>query len=164
MKKASKIIGWSVGFSLVLAAAAWFYVDSARQKEQLEQAGLSLESGIALFNQKNYGEALEVLESIPAGAPEEWRVRYYQGSCYIRMKDYQSAVDYLEQALALNTTETSVLHALGISYFKLGNLKLSKAHFAAVLEIDPDDQEAKGLMDIMDKLQQLPGNSDAPSD
>ena len=59
----------------------------------------------------------------------------------------------LEQALALNTQDTGILYALGVVYYKLGNLKLSKSYFASVLEINPEDQHAKGLMDIVTKLQ-----------
>lgn len=79
--------------------------------------------------------------------------RYYQGSTHIILKDYQAAAETLEQALALNNNETRIMHALGVAYFKLGNLKLSKAYFAAVLEIEPDNAEARGLMEIMAKLE-----------
>ena len=59
------------------------------------------------------------------------------------------------------------MHALGVAYFKLGNLKLSKGYYASILEIDPGDEEARGLMDIMAKLernseaeQQVPAEDD----
>ena len=45
------------------------------------------------------------------------------------------------------------MFALGVAYFKLGNLALSKAYFAAVLQINPGNEEAKGLMDIMARLE-----------
>jgi hypothetical protein len=48
-----------------------------------------------------------------------------------------------------------------VAYFKLGNLKLAKGYFASVLEINPNDEQAKGLMDIMAKLER---NSVAEAD
>ena len=71
------------------------------------------------------------------------------GSALIKLKDYESGAMRLEEALALNNNEKNILFALGVVYYKLGNLSLSKAYFAAVLEIDPGHEEAKGLMDIM---------------
>ena len=35
----------------------------------------------------------------------------------------------------------------------MGNLKLARGYFASVLAINPNDEQAKGLMDIMAKLE-----------
>ena len=43
----------------------------------------------------------------------------------------------------------------------MGNLAMSKAYFAQVLEIDPTDEEARGLMDIMANLERM--QQDAPA-
>ena len=69
------------------------------------------------------------------------------------LKDYASAAQQLEQALTLKTDDVGTLFALGVVYYKLGNLKLSKSYFALVLEINPNDEHAKGLMDIMARLE-----------
>lgn len=164
MNRSRTVIVWSLAAILVVAAGGWVYLQRVDEQEALEQADLLTDSGIALFNQQKYAEALDVLKDVPGGGPREWQTRYYQGSSHIRLKDYQTAASYLEQALALNARETRVLHALGVAYFKLGNLKLSKAHFAAVLEIDPSDQEARGLMDIMAKLEHNSGKTSPEPD
>lgn len=120
----------------------------------------SIETGVALFNEKKYVEAIEIFESVQPGHPQEWYSLYYLGSSYIMLKDYPSAIEHLELALNLKPTETQVMHALGVAYFKLGNLNMSKAYYAAVLEIDPNDAEARGLMDIMANLErQQPDNA-----
>jgi len=139
--------------ALVLLLGAWVFWGAFGRQEKLAGADRSIESGIALFEQMKYQEALDIFERIPPGSPREWNARYYQGSTYIMLKDYPSAVTYLEQALALNPEDTKILHALGVCYYKMGNLKLAKAYYTAILEIDPDDGEAKGLMDIMAKLE-----------
>ncbi len=74
------------------------------------------------------------------------------------LKDYESAVEYLGQAHRLNSRSTDILYALGVTYYKLGKVKLAKSYFASVLEINPQDEQAKGLLDIMAKLERNPGS------
>jgi Flp pilus assembly protein TadD len=150
MKKAHLIIFLTVVF--VLAVGSLFYLQRTGPKESLREAML-LESGIALFRENKYQESFEVLRGIAPGSPQEWRAKYYQGSALIMLKNHESAVVYLEQAFALNDRETRIMHALGVAYYKLGNLKMSKGYFAALLEVDPNNEEAQGLMDIMTRLE-----------
>lgn len=163
MSNSKHIKIWSIGASLTFVAAAWFFLENLEQKEYLSRADQRIESGIVFFKEKQYPEALEVFENIPQGSPREWYARYYQGSTYIMLQDYPQAITYLEQALELKPSDAEIMHALGVAYFKLGNLKMSKAYYAAALEINPDDTEARGLMDIMSKLERQqpdtqPGN------
>jgi tetratricopeptide (TPR) repeat protein len=153
MSKSSYIKIWVTCALLVLVAAVWVYVKNSGQQEKHIRADRKIESGIALFKDNKYPEALEIFENIPPGSPREWYLRYYQGSAYIMLKDYPPAITYLEQALALNPTETQIMHALGVAYYKLGKLKISKSYYVSVLEIDPDDDEARGLMEIMTNLE-----------
>ena len=146
---------------VLLSLAAWFYSEnSSLQQETTSLPEASIESGIALFKEKKYSEAIEIFESVQPGHPQEWYSLSYLGSSYIMLKDYPAAAEHLEPALSLNPTNTRIMHALGVTYFKLGNLKLSKAYFASVLEIDPEDAEARGLMDIMANLER---QQDGPS-
>ena len=86
-------------------------------------------------------------------ARQEAKALYDQGSEHIQLKDYKSALESLEQAHVLNPEDTGTLFALGVVYYKLGNLKLAKSYFASVLELNPNDEQAKGLMDMMAKLE-----------
>jgi tetratricopeptide (TPR) repeat protein len=146
---------------LLLAATAFFFLDFDNP-ENTVQSTASIDAGVARFNEKNYDEALPIFEAVPDGDPQKWRALYYQGSSYIMLKDYQAAVEFLEHALTLNPTHTPTMHALGVAYFKLGNLKLSKAYFASVLAIEPGNEEAKGLMDIMANLERQQPTEDIP--
>lgn len=155
MSNSRNIRIWTIGILLVLAALAWVYFDYPGNRERLIEADHKIEVGVVLFKEKKYREALEIFENIPPGSPREWYARYYQGSTHIMLKDYPSAVTYLDQALALNPTDTKIMHALGVAYYKMGKLEISKAYYAAILEIDPDDGEARGLMDIMTNLEHM---------
>ena len=164
MNKFNKTTLWVIGAVVIVAVATWVFIGASNQQNVNQNADLSIDSGIALFQEKKYTEALVMLESVPSDSPQQWRALFYSGSAYIMLKDYQAAVVHLEKALALNPTETQVMNALGVAYFKLGNLKLSKAYFASILEIEPGNTEAKGLMDIMADLErQQPENKEPDS-
>jgi len=115
--------------------------------------GELLADGKGHFERKEYGLAIEVLQQVPAGSAEKGQALYYQGSSQMMLNDFEGAMINLEQALALNNQDTGALYALGVTSFKLGNLKLAKGYFAAVLAINPNDEQAKGLLDIMAGLE-----------
>ena len=134
------------------------YLFNENKQVTEQQALASLDQGIALFREKKYEDSLQVLQAIPDGVIRDWHLPYYTATAHVMLKDYASAAPILEQALQLNPQETEILFELGVVYFKLGNLALSKAYFASVVEIDPSNEEAKGLMDIMANLErQQPG-------
>lgn len=150
-RKPALIAGLLVTLAVVAAAVFW---TQYQNEEPSSLAGAALEQGIAYFDQKQYEEALAELQPIADAGTENWRVHYYLGSTQLMLKDYPAAAAALEQSLALLPDEPGTLYALGVAYYKQGNLKLAKAYFGAVLEINPNDQHAKGLMDIMSKLEQ----------
>ena len=88
---------------------------------------------------------------------QEAKALYDQGAEYIQLKDFESAVETLGQAHFLNPQDAGTLYALGVAYYKLGNVKLAKAYFTSVLELNPNDEQAKGLMDIMARLERQSG-------
>ena len=151
-----------VGLLLLLAGIAAFLGFRPDFGGDARRAQEALESGISLFNQKQYDEALSALERVPAGSPQEARALYYRGSVHINLKDYDAAAREFEQALVLQPNDPGTLYGLGVAYFKLGNLKLSKSYFAAVLEINPNDEHARGLMDIMAGLERQSEAAPAP--
>ena len=130
----------------------WWYAGEVKQERQARQLA-ALDAGIESFKKMQYDAAVSELRSVPSAHPEGWHARYLEGSAQIMLKDYARAIPLLEEALALNPTHTPTMHALGVAHFKLGNLALSKAYFAAVVSIDPGDEEARGLMDSISELE-----------
>jgi len=162
MSKARKLLVGAVSLVLITAAgtaAYWHYIE---RLQQAEAATVLLEEGIAQFHQEQYETALDTLRGIPRGAVEDWRIPYYTGTTFIKLQDYESAAASLEEALALNSSEADIPFALGVVYYKLGNLALSKSYFHSVLEIEPGNEEALGLMDIMAKLERQQPTKPAP--
>ena len=147
-----------VGALLFLSVALWFLVVQPYQQNQAKQAEELLATGIKFYNEKKFSETLDTLARIPSGSAGEAKVRYYQGSAHIMLKDFESAVDYLGQAHRLNSQDTGALYGLGVAYYQLGQVKLAKSYFASILEINPQDEQARGLLDIMAKLERNPGS------
>ena len=141
------------GTVLVLSALLWFFVMVPEPEAVTYPPAELLADGIGHYEREEYEMALEALRQVPDGQAETVRARYYEGSSYMMLKDYEAAIVSLESALALDPKNMGVLYALGVAYFKLGNLAVAKGYFGAVLEINPNDEQAKGLMDIMAKLE-----------
>jgi len=149
----------AVCLSLGLVVAAWYLAIRPSTQSEAGNAEQLLSSGIAKYEESDFQGAIGVLGRVPSDTPQAARARYFEGSAYMMLRDYESAVAKLEESLALQADDTGTLYALGVAYYKLGNLKLARGYFAAVLEINPNDEQAKGLMDIMAKLerQSAPG-------
>jgi len=162
MKKSGPILYVIVAGLLALAAAGFFQLYNTWQEETRQQAIASLDQGIALFREKKYTESLEVLQGIPDGVIQDWHLPYYTASAMVMLKDYESAPAELEKALALNPQETLILFELGVVYFKLDKISLSKGYFASVVELDPGNEEARGLMDIMANLERQQSDYSEP--
>ena len=150
MKKSLAI---GAGALLLLAGVLGFFVLQPDPEPVSYSATELLADGIGHFERKEYDLALEVLQQVPDDLPQSAQARYYEGSSHLMLRDNEAAVASLESALALEPRNTGVLYALGVAYYKLGNLAVAKGYFGAVLEINPNDEQAKGLMDIMAKLE-----------
>jgi tetratricopeptide (TPR) repeat protein len=156
MTGSRKFLFGVVGVLLVAAAivaAGQYRLDAQRQAEE---AGILLDRGIEQLSQGQFEAALATLRSFPRDEISDWRIPYHEGRALIQLKDYEAAAVALEQAFGMNDREERIPFALGVVYFKLGNLGLSKSYFHAVLEINPANEEAKGLMDTMAGLERRP--------
>lgn len=132
-----------------------YYQQQSEQEQLATRAQHILARGIALYEEDRYDEALQMLETMPAQAPPDWHFPYYKGMVLVQLKDYERAAGHLEESIVLDSTQIAPLFALGVTYFKLGKLGLSKSYFAAVLKIDPENEEARGLMDTMASLERM---------
>jgi tetratricopeptide (TPR) repeat protein len=139
----------------VAVGGGLYYQHQSEQEQLTTRAEHILARGIALYEDDRHDEALQMLESMPIEAPLDWRIPYYKGMALIQLKDYERAAGLLEESIVLDSTQIAPLFALGVTYFKLGQLGLSKSYFAAVLEIDPGNEEARGLINTMANLERV---------
>ena len=148
------IAGVTVALVGVILAAAYLSQKNRAEKEvQAKEAMQVVNLGIDQFRQKQYRQSLETLGGISEDAYQDWHVNYYMGSSLIMLNEHELAAVELEKALLLNAEEPVILYALGVVYYKLGNLSLSRAYFGKVLEYDPGNEDARGLLDIVANLE-----------
>ena len=144
-------------------ALVYVYLYSAAEPDAPASPAVPIEQVVALFEQKQYEALVQTLDGIHLDTLDNWRYPYYLGSAQIMVRDYAQALTSLERALAMNPQGTRILYALGVAYYKQGNLKLAKAYFAAVLEVDPTDENAEGMVDIMNRLERRMESAPAPA-
>jgi tetratricopeptide (TPR) repeat protein len=165
--KRTVIVG--AGLLAVIAVVLWLAVGPTHWEIDEQQAERSLQSGISLFDQDKFKEAIEVLQQVPAGSVQESRARYYEGSAHMMLGDYETAIEKLQEAQGRTPSDPPTLFALGVASYKLGNIKLARGYFNSVLAINPMDKheqdlwdQARGLVDIMARLDRDPGSVAPP--
>lgn len=162
MRNSLKVIIGLVFLTALLGAILVVQNNREENAKRVLDATITLEQGIDAFEAQDFSRSLELLESIEEGVINDWRIPYYKGRALIQEKDYERAATELEKAFALNKQVERIPFALGVVYFKLGNLSLSKGYFHATLQINPANEEAKGLMDKVAALERIqPGEAEA---
>lgn len=78
---------------------------------------------------------------------------FLSGAGNFELKRYNAAIPFLERALFLAPTEQKIYNMLGVIYYKLGQLDMAKGYFSAYRELDPDNMNARGMIETMAKLQ-----------
>jgi Flp pilus assembly protein TadD len=148
-----------LALALIVAVAAIYMnrADRAGGGQQAEDAMVLMDVGIQQFQQRKYRESLDTLGSISDEVLKHWRINYYMGSSLLMLRNAASAAVELEKALALNPAEPKIFYALGVAYYKIGDWGLSKAYFGKVLELEPGNDDARGLMDIVASLERKQG-------
>jgi len=150
MSKARNLLLAAAGVALV---GAGVIATKIYTSDSSPAAPSRLDEAVTLFHQEQYDAALDILSDIVAASPDDWRAQYYLGTTLIKLKDFEAAAVALERAMALNEAEADIPFALGVVYFKLGNLALAKGHFSLAAELDPSNDEARGMVDAMASLE-----------
>jgi tetratricopeptide (TPR) repeat protein len=84
-------------------------------------SGGSLEKGVELFDEGDYARAKSIFERLQRESPEHPRINYYLGKSYIKERNYDSALKYLEKSLALDQSYPDAHYLQGIAYISLLN-------------------------------------------
>ena len=85
-------------------------------------------------------EALELLEPLEAGYPDQAEVVEGLGFAYYLVKDYENALPRLEYAMALRPPDISVLNATGDCYQQLGRADKAREMFELSLSVNPNQE------------------------
>ena len=137
----------------------------------LPEKDLSLERAKIAYDNENYEEAKLILEELVDEDDENAEVQFLLGSTYLMMKDYESAIDHLEEAVELNDENPlyHVRYARAITFIindvnpfrqmsLAGDMKYS---YQRAVELDPEDIEARvGLANFYAQAPGIAGGDD----
>lgn len=98
-----------------------------------------------LIKNQNVERAKAMIEQAVAERPNDGHIIDSMGWALFALKDYAGAVDYLEQAIEVMPTDTTVNDHLGDAYWRLGRKTEARFQWKRALLFGPDDIQKKEL-------------------
>ncbi|GBG32886.1 Anaphase-promoting complex subunit 6 [Hondaea fermentalgiana] len=130
------------------------------------------ELGVVHFRQGRLKEAVDCFKqglSLCKSQPERLRhawepVMFNLGHAYRRMRRFDDAIRYYEEALSYNPKEASIYSALGITYHLQNRLDDAIQSYHSALGLKPEDTFASEMLDkALTEVYALPGHVPAIS-
>jgi tetratricopeptide (TPR) repeat protein len=122
---------------MVLATVVWG--TSAAWAQRGDANVLAAKAAIA-YEDKQYDEALTLLNKAIALVPQHERSLFYKGLVYLAQKRPQEAIAPLETVHQLRPDDLDIQHHLGVAYFSVGNYDKAKPFLDAVYDQNPDTE------------------------
>uniref|UniRef100_A0A8C3RT36 RNA polymerase II-associated protein 3 n=1 Tax=Chelydra serpentina TaxID=8475 RepID=A0A8C3RT36_CHESE len=116
-----------------------------------EKALAEKEKGNMYFQQGKYDEAINCYTKGMNADPYNPVLPTNRASAFFRMKKFSVAESDCNLALALNKNYTKAYSRRGAARFALQNLEGAKEDYEKVLELDPDNYEAKNELQKIDQ-------------
>ncbi|XP_044888610.1 RNA polymerase II-associated protein 3 isoform X2 [Mauremys mutica] len=117
-----------------------------------EKALAEKEKGNMYFQQGKYDEAIKCYTKGMNADPYNPVLPTNRASAFFRMKKFSVAESDCNLALALNKNYTKAYSRRGAARFALQNLEGAKEDYEKVLELDPDNFEAKNELQKIDQV------------
>jgi len=103
------------------------------------------------FEQKRYQDVLNILETLPESVKDNYDLSMLIGGSYQALGDFTKAIDTFKQTLDMFGVNTNLLNTLGRCYSSAGNTTEALATLDKSLEIDPNQEEIKALVQEIKK-------------
>jgi len=97
-------------------------------------------------NQELVKEAISNYLSAVKYNPLLWQSYQSLGYVYYDLKMYDKAVEYLDQAIRINSSNTALQYNLGLVYLNSGQNDKAKVIFSNILKVDPTNQDAANAL------------------
>lgn len=100
-------------------------------------SGRRIDAAIRLMDDELYDESEELLQSVLAAEPDNYRALYEMGFLHYKKKDYGKAVELVTSTLRLPDVQDAAYQLLGNSYDYMGNPKKAVATYKKGLKRFP---------------------------
>ncbi|MDP4143216.1 MAG: tetratricopeptide repeat protein [Bacillota bacterium] len=106
------------------------------------------EEGNALYEKRDYKNAIKKYREISIDS-EFYRAAVYNiGTCYVKLKQYDKALESLKSAYILKQDNKAAFN-LGYAYLKTGDKKKALMYFNTAWALDNDDEDAEKAVKAM---------------
>ncbi len=130
---------FSFSFITIMVLATVVWGTSAAWAQRGDANVLAAKAAIA-YEDKQYDEALTLLNKAIALVPQHERSLFYKGLVYLAQKRPQEAIAPLETVHQLRPDDLDIQHHLGVAYFSVGNYDKAKPFLDAVYDQNPDTE------------------------
>lgn len=110
------------------------YVNEQENNNQLEQA-------LNFYDEKNYFEAMKILNSILQKDPKNGTAYYYRGLVFDEQKKYNLAVTNYQNALKYSPELSLAYYSLGVDLDILGRYQEAKTAYQKYIASKPEESE-----------------------
>jgi tetratricopeptide (TPR) repeat protein len=143
---------------LVLAALAEQYLKQGRNAEARDACEKALEHNPNLatprvflgrfhLDEKQPVETIKLLEPAYAQNKEDVQILLTLGDAHFEVKNFERAAQLYESATTLQRPGKELFNALAVSYTQLGNAEKAIQYFERSLELDPEQESVKELIE-----------------
>lgn len=101
-----------------------------------------------MVKKKMYKEALRTAIEYLKKVPDNHDILFIAGGIYYMQRRYTTALPYLNRALDIGRYDIEVLSIKAQCHRHLGQLSKARECWKDILEVDPDNAEAQGMLKL----------------
>jgi tetratricopeptide (TPR) repeat protein len=149
----------NVAFSYILGSQFVRKGDLEEAEKYLKKAydvmPTSLEYAISysqlLFKREEYQKAKSILMPFSANPIKSYQALSLLGICCQALEEYEDAISFYKTYLSHAGTNLQILNSIGECYYRLGNYKEALVAWEKSLEIDPNQENLKTIVEDLKK-------------